>query len=992
MRFAFIVHPLSEQTKAFLRLDAGGNLRRPWSGDQIEFVSSLRRQISERADAEQEAPRVRVIDNFCELVSLSGAVVDGRLYEIPLDAEEILADPVHAMEYVAEATQMAAEWGAEVVGLGSMTGVIGGQGTYLAEHAPIAVTTGNSLTVYAALQNLAHVCTEADIDLKRSTVAVVGVPGSIAAAAARLLALRCGELLLVARRPTARAEELAEELGAQLVFDIPQALAHSTVVLSATSTGNCIDQHLLRPGSVVVDVAVPTDIRGSEALRHDVLFITGGLARVPESMSLDSMFLGFHHGMVPSCLGETMVLALERRAECFSLGRNLDVEKIMQIGGIAQAHGFDFSKLYSFGQQLAPTALAQYRKSAARRRWKNAKLGESANSPTNHHSPADHNPADHSPAGHSPADQTTANGQDDCQPRNGRPGNGHADGSPNGAGKPRGSKPRGGETTDGQIFDHQSNGHAANGHPSNGHADRNRHANAGAPPTVDQPTVDQLAERASRLYERYINPVLIGVSGKNNFTKTFVRGEGNYLWDAAGRRFLDLVSGFGSVNLGHNHPRVVAAIGAALAQQAPGFAQSAVNPLAAALAEQLIGIAPQKLEMVFFTNSGTESVEAALKLARIVTGRPGLLHCEGSFHGKSLGALSVTGNPNYQKPFGPLLPECRAVRYGDLEALERALSTRHFAAFIVEPIQAEGGMIVPPEGYLREAQELCRASETLLIVDEVQTGLGRTGEMFAVEHEAVEPDIMTLAKSLGGGLMPIGAMLCRRDLWRQAYGTLQTMALHTSTFGGGSLACAAALAAIRTLEEENLVQRAEARGQRLFDGLAKLCEECDLVREVRGRGLLLGLEFNPVPEVIVAHWRQMQSQGMNYYLVPQIDKVVEAMPSMYAMQNLLNDFGIYTQVARSNPLVLRIQPPLTITEDEVDEVLAAIAEVCFELDRCNKIFSTIIVKSTLGEHTRKSKLPPVVAPDLIRSASANSRDQSTHSAAPRKSAKGNGRK
>lgn len=929
MRFAFLVHPLSEQTKALLQWDNGGNLRRRWTADLIEFCSELHKQISQRATAKHTPPAVRVIDDLAGLSSATGASAHGRLYEIPMDAEEILADPVRAMEYVAEATQMAADWGAELVGLGSMTGVIGGQGTYLAERAPIAVTTGNSLTVYAALQNLEHVCSEADIDLRHATLAVIGVPGSIAAAAARLLAGRCCELILVARRPTARAEQLAEELDAQLLFDIPQALERATVVLSATSTGSCIDQHVLRAGSVVVDVAVPTDVRGSAAMRNDVLFITGGLARVPEAMSLDSMFLGFHHGMVPSCLGETMVLALERRAECFSLGRNLDPDKICQIGALATAHGFDFSKLYSFGQQLEPTALAQYRKSASRRRRK--------------------------------------------------------------------TKPAGRPKSNCQTKDHSANGHSTNGYTSNGHDHSNGHSAATDRKKQSQRdgelNLESLAARAARLHERYINPVLVGVGAKNDFTKTFVRGEGNYLWDSAGRRYLDLVAGFGSMNLGHNHPRVAAAITSALSQQAPGFAQSSVNPLAAALAEQLISIAPGNLEMVFFANSGTETVEAALKLARIASGRSGLLHCEGSFHGKSFGSLSVTGNANYQKPFGPLLPKCRAVRFGDLDALERALATRQFAAFIVEPIQAEGGMIVPPEGYLREAQELCRASETLLIVDEVQTGLGRTGEMFAVEHEGVEPDIMTLAKSLGGGLMPIGAMLCRRDLWHKAYGTLQTFALHTSTFGGGSLACAAGLAAIRTLEEENLIRRAAERGRQLLDGLTRLCEECDLLREVRGRGLLVGLEFNPLPDTVVNHWKQMQSGGMGYFLVPQIDKLIESIPSMYVMQNLLNEFGIYTQVARSNPLVLRIQPPLTITEDEIDSALAAIAEVCFELDSSNKIFDTIVVKSTLGEHTRTSQLPPVGAHGFAHPASNGSHEKSPRSASSREPApKGNGRK
>jgi putrescine aminotransferase len=960
MRFAFIVHPLSEETKALLQWDQGGNLRRRWGGDLIEFCSYLHHQISQRDAAKKESPRVRLIDELLGLVSATGASAEGRLYEIPMDAEEILADPVRAMEMVAEATQMAADWGAELVGLGSMTGVIGGQGTYLAEHAPISVTTGNSLTVYAALQNLQHVCAEANVDLRQETVAVVGVPGSIAAAAAKLLAGQCGQLLIVARRPTPRAEELAAELGAKLLFDIPEAVAKSLVVLSATSTGNCIDQHLLRPGSVVVDVAVPTDVRGSAALRDDVLFITGGLSRVPESMPLDSMFLGFHHGMIPSCLGETMLLALEQRPESYSLGRNLDIAKITRIGTLATSHGFDFSRLYSFGQQLEPSTLAHYLKAASRRRRKKVKPGKhiKANGRANVHEP---------------------NGREN------RSENGYANGHANGHGSNghEADRDEKSQATAGRIrhkdvwIEHDGTSPLCNGHPR---------AAAGA-------TVVELADRAARLHQRYINPVLIGVGLKNNFTKTFVRGEGNYLWDAAGRRYLDLVAGFGSVNLGHNHPGVAAAIASALSQQAPGFAQAAVNPLAAALAEQLVGIAPPNLEMVFFANSGAETVEAALKLARIVTGRAGLLHCEGSFHGKSLGALSVTGNPNYQKPFGPLLPNCRAVRFGDLEALERALATRQFAAFIVEPIQAEGGMIVPPEGYLREAQELCHATETLLIVDEVQTGLGRTGEMFAVEHDGVEPDVMTLAKSLGGGLMPIGAMLCRRDLWHQAYGTLHTFALHTSTFGGGSLACAAGLATIKALEDEQLAAQAKLRGRQFFEGLSEICDNCDLLREVRGRGLLLGLEFNPLPETIVAHWRQMQSQGMGYFLVPQIDKLVEAVPSMYAMQNLLNEFGIYTQVARSNPLVLRIQPPLTITHDEVATVLAAIAEVCFELDRSNKIFDTIVVKSTLGEHTRSGKLPAASNRDHAQPGSNGSRDASRRSidstaAAP----KPNGRK
>jgi putrescine aminotransferase len=478
----------------------------------------------------------------------------------------------------------------------------------------------------------------------------------------------------------------------------------------------------------------------------------------------------------------------------------------------------------------------------------------------------------------------------------------------------------------------------------------------GPPPPPAGPTIAQLAGRASALHERYINPVLVGLGKHNDFVKTFVRGLGNELWDADGRAYLDFVAGFGSLNLGHNHPAVVRAVRAALDEQASGFTPSAVNPLAAALAEQLVSLAPPGLEMVFFANSGAEAVEAGLKLARAATHRAGLLSCEGSFHGKTLGALSVTGNGAYQRPFAPLLPECQTIPFGDLSALERAVQTRRFAAFIVEPIQGEAGMIAPPAGYLRAAQELCRASATLLIVDEVQTGMGRTGRLFAVDEEGVEPDVMILAKSLGGGLVPLGAMLCRRDLWMKAYGSAQTFALHTSTFGGGSLACAAGLAALRVLRDEDLCARARARGLQLREGLQDLADRCALVRGVRGRGLMLGLEFHPMPDTMVAHIKGMDPTGSTAFLVPNLDDLIHSIPGVYAMQILLQVHGIYTQVARSNPRVLRIQPPLTITEEQVTRFLEALECTCNELLFLNQTVDRIICKS-IGAH--QGDLQPV---------------------------------
>jgi acetylornithine/succinyldiaminopimelate/putrescine aminotransferase len=749
-----------------------------------------------------------------------------------------------------QAVDEAAHWGARLVGLGSMTGVVGGHGTHLAQRGPIPVTTGNSLTVFAALENLTRVCHETQLDLSGETVAVIGVPGSIAVAAAKLLAPLCGRLLLVARNASTRAAQLAEQLDAELLLDIPQALAQARVVLSATSSGNCIDQQKLQPGSVVVDVAVPTDVIGSRAVRDDVLVLSGGLARVPSTVPLNSNYLWFHQGMVPSCLAETMVLALDGCCECFSLGRQLDTGGILAIGARAVAHGFDFSRLLSFGLPLDDLTLVHFRKALVRERSNQCRVT-----------------------------------------------------LPFGESRPQRVVP-----------------------------------------------LEPDAGRAARLHARYLNPVLMALSSKSQFAKTFVRGEGTRLWDADGKEYVDFVAGFGAMNLGHNHPVVAAALTRAIRSQSPGFAQSAVNPYAAALAEKLVSLAPASLEMAFFANSGTESVEAALKLARAATGRRRLLHCTRSFHGKSFGSLSVTGNPSYQRAFGPLVPDCQAIAYGDTDALERALDSRHCAAFIVEPLQAEGGMYLPPPGYLRAAQDLCRAAGTLLIVDEVQTGLGRTGSMFAVEHEGVEPDMMTLAKSLGGGMLPIGAMLCGRDTWLKAYGTVQTFALHTSTFGGGSLACAAGLAAVQAIEDERLPRRAALRGTQLRDGLAGLCRESSLLAEVRGQGLLVGLEFKPLPTAIAAHWNALDAGGLNSYLVANLDQIVDGLPAMYAMQTLLSEYGIYTQVTRSNPRVLRIQPPLTVTADEIAAFLDAMREICDESEFVQRLFDGVVAKTTLGQH------------------------------------------
>jgi acetylornithine/succinyldiaminopimelate/putrescine aminotransferase/predicted amino acid dehydrogenase len=857
-RFAFLIHPISEQTKNLMVLDRDGRLRRTWGhADLLRFCTEAHAAMEARSRPMPEAQRAHapVVDTLAGLVSATGARAEGRLYEIPMDARSIVNDPNPALEFIEQAVEDAIDWGAQIVGLGSMTGIIGNHGAYLAERQPIAVTTGNSLTVYATLRNLEHYCDALGMDLADEEITVVGIPGSIATAVAALLAARGCRLVLAARRASPRAIDWADRLGAGLEVELPKALAGASLVVTSTSSGDCIDPSWLRPGCLVLDVGVPSDVRRTTPARDDVLILSAGYARVPSAMPRDSFFLQFFQGIVPSCLGETMVLALEDRPESFSIGRELELDRVREIGRLAETHGFVFSETLAGGVPLSPQARSQFLKVLTRTR---------------------------------PA-----------RPRRPRPYTGNGVGGVAGEG--------------------------AGPHP------------------ID---LAGLARHAAERHARHINPVLIGVGGPTGLTRTFIRGDGVELFDESGRAYLDFVAGFGSLNLGHNHPKVVAAVASALSQHAPGFSPAAVNPLAAALAEELVAVTPSGLEMVFFTNSGAESIEAALKLARAATGRSGLLSCSGSFHGKTLGALSVTGNRAYQAPFGPLVPDCEAIPFGDLQALELVLATGRHAAFIVEPIQGEGGMVVPPPGYLSEAHRLCRRSGTLFIADEVQTGLGRTGPLFAVERDAVAPDVLTLAKSLGGGLMPLGAMICRRDLWLKAYGSYQTFALHSSTFSGGSLACAAGLATLRVLESSPTLPHAVARGRQLRDGLDEIARTSPIVRAVRGHGLMLGLEFHELSPTLLANFKGFNRSSESWWLVPGHDDLLGTIPALYVQANLLHEHAIYTQVTRSNPRVLRVQPPLIVSAAQVDRFLDAIRSTCAEWALIGGCAEEILSKST----------------------------------------------
>lgn len=407
------------------------------------------------------------------------------------------------------------------------------------------------------------------------------------------------------------------------------------------------------------------------------------------------------------------------------------------------------------------------------------------------------------------------------------------------------------------------------------------------------------------LHKRHVNPALCSLLGIIGFDRRFVEAHGVTVLDDHGNEYLDFLGGYGALNLGHNHPEVTEAV--RQVESMPNILQASIGALVGPLGQALAAIAPGELEKSFFGNSGAEAVEGALKLARISTGRTHLVYAEDSFHGKTMGALSVTGRSKYQTPFRPLVPDCHMVPYGDMRALEAVLGEYECAAFIVEPVQGEGGIIVPPDGYLKAAAEACHAHGALLIADEIQTGLGRTGTMFAVEHDGAFPDIMTTAKSLGGGVMPVGAFTATGPVWEAGYGTSESCLLHTSTFGGNARAMAAGLKAIEIIVRDDLAANARRLGMRLKAALERAAGETGLVKEVRGRGLMLGIEF----------YEPKFAKGLSHeYLAASVSAL------------LLHDHGIITAYTLNNPNVIRFEPPLIVSDAEIDRVAEAFEQVC----------------------------------------------------------------
>lgn len=415
---------------------------------------------------------------------------------------------------------------------------------------------------------------------------------------------------------------------------------------------------------------------------------------------------------------------------------------------------------------------------------------------------------------------------------------------------------------------------------------------------ITEETVEGFRENINPGFLEYRKTVTLD----NQFAAVEWSDEGSCFKDVNGKEYIDCLGGFGIYNVGHRNPKVLKAVQDQLQHQAL-HSQDLLDPLRAMLGKVLAEITPGDLKYSFFTNSGTESVEAALKIAKMYSDRTTFISTTRAFHGKSLGSLSGTAKGVFRKPFLPLIPGFRHVPFGDIEMMRKTFEVCQFvgedvAAVILEPIQGEGGIILPPQNYLKEVRALCDEYGALLILDEVQTGMGRTGKMFAAELYNVEPDILCLAKAFGGGIVPAGAIIANEKTFKSLF---DNPFMHTTTFGGNPLACAAALATIKVLIEEDLPTRAAEVGKYLLSGLRESTVGYeDKVMEIRGQGLMIGIEFH--------------SDEVGY----------EFSKGMF-------DEGVLVAGTLVNSKTIRIEPPLTISYSEVDQVIATFKKVLSQL-------------------------------------------------------------
>jgi len=423
------------------------------------------------------------------------------------------------------------------------------------------------------------------------------------------------------------------------------------------------------------------------------------------------------------------------------------------------------------------------------------------------------------------------------------------------------------------------------------------------------------AVSSTATYSEYVNPQWVRLLALLDMNVRYERCEGAELFTSDGQRILDFLSGYCVHNVGHNHPYIIAALKEELDRRGPAMLQSHVPELAGDLAARLSNLAGGRLQKAFFCSSGSEGVEAAIKFSRAHTRRNGLLYASGAFHGLTCGALSLMGDPFWRDRFGPMLADTQQVEFGNIDDLEQRLSTKKFAAYIVEPIQAEAGIRIPDASYLRRAQELCRKFGTLLVLDEVQTGMYRTGPFLAAHHFGLDPVMVVLAKALSGGLVPIGAVLMTEQIYGSVYDSLKRAIVHTSTFSENALSMRAGLATVRVLKDEQLGTLSEEMGRYLRASLSDALRGFEMVKDIRGAGLLCGIEFTE-PRSLKLRFSLQAFRSIHAGLFGQV-----------LVMRLFRDHGILTQICGNNFMVLKAAPPLVVSEPQIDHFVGAVRDV-----------------------------------------------------------------
>lgn len=411
-------------------------------------------------------------------------------------------------------------------------------------------------------------------------------------------------------------------------------------------------------------------------------------------------------------------------------------------------------------------------------------------------------------------------------------------------------------------------------------------------------------EKLEDLYVKHYNSAfykLLKLSSSNIY---FDRADGIYLWDNKGTKYMDFIAGFGSLNLGHNHPLIIQALKNHFTK--PNLVQQSANIYNGVLGNNISYLTNGKLPICCMTNCGTEAVEEAIKLAYMKKKDGIIVYCSNAYHGKTLGSISALGNSS-KKNFPNLDNIFIEIPFGDISELDKVANAYTVSAFLVEPIQGEAGIILPPIGYFKEVRSICDEHDIVLILDEIQTGLGRCGTMFCYEQFDIVPDIMCLSKSLSGGIIPVGCIAVKQDLWNATYGRLKNATISNTTFGGNTLASIVAIESLTIIKEEKLYERANKLGKYALQKLNLLKLTHDIITQVRGNGLLIGIEFGRLKKLHL--------------------KTIEQLMISTIISKMLNEYKIVCGFTTNNPAVLRFEPPLIVTKKEIDYFVESLDNV-----------------------------------------------------------------